>query len=271
MPSQPWPDHRGATVALVTHHGKELVVRPALARAGLSLVHVDRDTDTLGTFTGDTRREGSAIDAARTKASWALADAPQARFGLASEGSFGPHPFVPWAAGGHELVLLLDRVTGIELRGDDVTGETNFSARAVMTHADAVEFARGAGFPSHGVFVDRLLATDQTFDEMVSAGLERGAVRLETDMRAHHNPLRQASILRALERCLEALAATCPSCAWPGFTITEAAPGLPCEDCGAPTRLPTGWWSRCPHCQFATWAPTVEARAPAGRCDGCNP
>ena len=271
MPSQPWPDHRGATVALVTRHGKELVVRPALARAGLSLVHVDRDTDTLGTFSGDTRREGSAIDTARVKAAWALADAPQARFGLASEGSFGPHPFVPWAAGGHELVLLIDRLTGVELRGDDVTGETNFGARDVTTHADAVEFARDAGFPSHGVFVNRVLATVETFDPMVSAGLERSAVRLETDMRAHHNPTRQASILRALERCLEALTSTCPACAWPGFTVTEAQPGLPCEDCGAPTRLATGRWTRCRHCQFSTWTASAEAHAPAGRCEECNP
>jgi hypothetical protein len=39
--------------------------------------------------------------------------APQARVGLASEGCFGPHPFIPFLAIGRELVLLIRRASWI--------------------------------------------------------------------------------------------------------------------------------------------------------------
>jgi hypothetical protein len=43
------------------------------------------------------------------------------RVGIASEGSFGPHPSLPFAALDRELVLLIDRETGLELVGHHAT------------------------------------------------------------------------------------------------------------------------------------------------------
>ncbi|MCA2978964.1 MAG: hypothetical protein INH41_13010 [Myxococcaceae bacterium] len=269
-----FPRASGATVALATKHGKERLVEGLLAPLGLALRHVgDVDTDQLGTFTRERPRQGTALDAARTKLAWAFAHAPTARFALASEGSFGPHPELPWVAGGHELVLLADRDTGLELRGDDLTADTNFAAATVDSLEAALAFAARAGFPAHALIVGahKGVGDAATLERLVGEGLRAGPVALETDMRAHLNPLRQASIRRAMERCLAGLAATCPSCAWPGFTGGEPAPGLPCEACGAPTRLPRDVLRACRRCGHAVRLPVGATAAPAGRCDACNP
>lgn len=258
----PWPGHRGATVAFATKHGKEQLVRPLLEAEGLTLVHVERDTDVLGTFTGSVRRERSPLETARLKASWALEDCPSARFGLASEGSFGPHPSLPWAASGNELMLLVDRLTKLEVMGLDLTTETNFAARTVATPGEARAFADQAGFPSHGLFADGIAVTQLDVQLPVT---------LSTDMRAHRNPLRQASILRATQRCLRQLVTCCAACGWPGEPLEVRTPGLPCADCEKPTRAALGVSRLCRHCGLTSWEPALERSAAPALCDFCNP
>ncbi|MBL8924264.1 MAG: hypothetical protein JNJ54_35775 [Myxococcaceae bacterium] len=256
----------------MTKHGKERLVEGLLEPLGLSLVHLELDTDALGTFTRERPREGTAFDAARRKIDWAFEHAPQARFALASEGSFGPHPEAAWVASGHELVLLRDRLTGLELRGIDVTSETNFGGCAVRSLEEARRFAATHDFPSHALVVGphKGVTDPVVLERLVAEGLGDGPVHLETDMRAHLNPTRRRAIRRALERCFAALAARCPSCAWPGFVISEQVPGLPCEACANPTRAVKERVSRCGACAHVLSEP-VLGRAPAGVCDDCNP
>ncbi|MBL7537713.1 hypothetical protein INQ15_25330, partial [Escherichia coli] len=71
------------------------------------------DTDRFGTFSRDVERTGSQLDAARAKIAAAFAEAPDAQFALASEGSFGPHPYIPFAPLAREIVVLADRARGI--------------------------------------------------------------------------------------------------------------------------------------------------------------
>jgi hypothetical protein len=269
-----WPTAFGETVAFVTKHGKERLLEGLLARHGLTLHHLDSlDTDRLGTFTREVPRQGTALDAARQKLAWGLQHAPSARFALASEGSFGPHPQLAWVAGGHELVLLKDRLTGLELRGEDLTQDTNFGASTVGTLSDAVNFARRHGFPAHALIVGehKAITVVSHFEALVAHALARaGSVHLETDMRAHLNPMRQRAIRRAMERCFEALSALCPQCAWPGFVISERRPGLKCEECGTPTALTSAFLRRCVTCGHVSEEPVAQL-APAARCDQCNP
>ena len=81
-------------VALLTQHGKELLVAPVLGTAlGCQVERVTGyDTDLLGTFTRETPRAGSQIEAARKKARIGiqLSGLP---LGLASEGAFGTDPY----------------------------------------------------------------------------------------------------------------------------------------------------------------------------------
>ncbi len=273
LPSS-WPEPSGDLVAFVTRHGKQRLAAQGLSELGLHLVHLDGpDTDLLGTFTRERPREGTALDAARTKLAWGFEHAPHARFALASEGSFGPHPQLPWVAAGHELVLLKDRRTGLELRGEDLSEDTNFGAETVESLEEANDFARRHGFPEHALIVGphKGVASAEQLEALVQGALALGPVWLETDMRAHLNPTRQRSILRAMGRCFQALASRCPRCHWPGVVVTGSLPGLPCETCQTPTRLPRALLRRCTVCGVTLEEPAPLAVAPAARCDQCNP
>lgn len=86
----------GRQAVIGTMHGKEAVIGPRLSALGLtSLVPENFDTDRFGTFTGEVKRVGTQLEAARQKARAAMA-ATGAPIGVASEGSFGPHPAIPF-------------------------------------------------------------------------------------------------------------------------------------------------------------------------------
>ncbi len=105
---------------LVTMHGKERVVAPLLLRAlGLRVrLTPGIDTDRFGTFSRDIERTGSQLDAARAKIAAAFEISPGARVAVASEGSFGPHPQIPFMPLAHKSVVMKDRVSGLELSTD---------------------------------------------------------------------------------------------------------------------------------------------------------
>jgi hypothetical protein len=237
---------------LGTRHGKLPAIGPTLeAQIGLRVGLVDTvDTDRFGTFTRDVPRAGTQREAARAKALAAIEASGSPRIGLASEGSFGPHPAIPFAAGGVELVLLVDAESGLELAGWDVTADTNFGFADATSLEDALSFAGRAGFPTHGLVVMVPPGGRSSGRELVAKGvreqtsLERavtetirahGSVRVETDMRAHMNPTRMRSIARASLDLARVARSLCPDCGRPGYVVVERVPGLPCADCGAPT------------------------------------
>lgn len=283
----PW-SYGGAEGVLASMHAKERVIAPILAD-GLNLtisVTADLDTDRFGTFTGEIARQGSQLDAARAKALAGLHHAPHARVGLASEGSFGPHPYFPFLATGRELVLLVDRDGGFELTGADMTTDTNFAHRIVHDGAGAAAFAKAMGFPTHGLIVmgcrderpaaDILLVKDVTEADELNAAVQR-ALRLcdgaflQTDMRAHRNPTRMAAIGRATRDLVRRFHSRCPACVTPGFDTTERRGGLPCAWCGAPTRIVMAEILSCLACGHRQERVTDAASADPAHCDACNP
>jgi hypothetical protein len=279
----------GTVAALGTRHGKERVIGPTLdAELGIRVEVVsDFDTDRFGTFTREIPREGTARETARLKARTAVETHSRARFGLASEGSFGPHPSVPFVAGGIELVLLIDRETGFELIGVDVTLETNFASTCVTTVDEAHAFADHVSFPSHGLIVIAAPsekpepALGMTKGIVDPSQLERAveqALRLhrhawlETDMRAHHNPTRMRSIERAVQALARAAHSLCPACARPGYVPVERVGGLPCADCGEPTGKARAEVLACAGCGRREERPLAGASsATAYDCPLCNP
>lgn len=93
--------------ALATRHGKEAIFAPALARLGVEVIAAPIDTDAFGTFSGEIEREGSPLEVVERKAR-AAAEATGLTVGLASEGSFGTHPTVPFSIIDTELVVWVD-------------------------------------------------------------------------------------------------------------------------------------------------------------------
>lgn len=278
----------GARAVLATMHGKERAIAPLAARfLGLDLrVAEGLDTDAFGTFSREIGRVGTPRKAAQAKIAAAFALAPDARIGLASEGSFGPHPSVPFCALNRELVLLVDRETGLELVGHHAAMDTNF-AHAVVTNPSAgIDFAAKAGFPAHGVIVMGVLDGQPAPHLALFKGIDTeaeliavidrtialtGAAHIETDMRAHRNPRRMRAIERAMIDLVRRARSRCPACTRPGFAKTGRIHGLPCAWCASPTHLTRAEIWTCEGCGHREERPVAKASADPMHCEECNP
>lgn len=281
--------YRNVPAVLTSMHAKERVIEP-IVRDDLGLIlHVAREvnTDQFGTFSREVARVGSQLEAARAKINAGFRTVPRARVGIASEGSFGPHPYVPFAAFGRELVLLVDRESGLELAGYDASLETNFQHAVVETVEEAYSFAQRVGFPAHGLIVIGC-NSDQPAPEVflnkdavnpIRLGIavrdaihSCGSAFIETDMRAHRNPTRMKAIERAARDLVRRFNSRCPSCGSPGFDVTERLRGVPCGWCGGPTLIVKTEVLSCQSCGHRWERPaTHEPTADPGQCERCNP
>ncbi len=244
---QPRSAYEGARIALLTQHGKERVIGPLVCDSlGVEVeLATGFDTDTLGTFTREIARPGSQLEAARTKAlkGMEILGVPH---GLASEGAFGSGLFglVPM---GVELVILIDRVRGLEIVGG-ARGPGHHLHDHVATPEALEAFAERAGFPEHGLVV----RSEGPDDSRIWKGLQdraaltaaftaavaqstTGQAFVESELRAHLNPTRMALIGQATQDLVRRVKSLCPRCQSPGFWIVQRIAGLPCRDCESPT------------------------------------
>lgn len=251
-------------VVLGTMHGKEQVIGPILTQElGVEvIVPIDFNTDQWGTFTREMDRWADQRTTARVKAKQAM-EILHRLVGVASEGSFGPHPTFPWLAVNRELVVLVDAKLGLEVVGEVVTTKTNYRQTQVSHITEALEFARQVGFPSHGLVVmaSETIPTHplifkgiltevqlKTAMEQVLAHYPHSRVQLETDMRAMMNPTRMEAIAQATHEVVRKLCQTCPLCNYPGFERVEQQSGLNCGQCNQPTPLIRLDIYQCQHC-----------------------
>lgn len=247
----------------------------------------DFDTDKFGTFTREVKRLGTQIEAARQKAEKALEIAGET-LAFASEGTFGPHPAMPYLPVNREIVILLDRVNNLELIGESLSVETNYSHQLVSSIEEADNFAKKAGFPEHrlvvvvgeaalgnGEIVKGIVTEKQLFDA-VEAGLKKsstGRVHIETDMRAMYNPTRMKNIENATLDLVKKFHQFCPECGWPGFEVAERKIGLPCGLCYFPTQLVRSQIYQCQNCSYTKEElfPNGTETADPSQCQYCNP
>ncbi|MFN9623405.1 MAG: DUF6671 family protein [Cyanobacteriota bacterium] len=287
--------YTGVTVALATRHGKERVIGRALRQGlGADLLHVRSvDTDALGTFCGGVPRRGTALEACLAKAEAAL-EAGGTPCAIASEGSFGPHPQLPFLAAGLECLVFLDRLRGLTIREQGLARRTNFAHRLVAApeacgpDSSLADWLTQVGFPSHGLMVRAHIGATgrgpaekglHRWEELApaisraAAASADGQALVETDMRAHCNPTRMAAIRRLAFRLVRRLASPCPACQSPGWGVVGQRSGLPCAGCGQPTALTRALIQGCVRCghQEETPRPDGLQRADPGSCDWCNP
>ncbi|WP_253253651.1 DUF6671 family protein [Acidithiobacillus marinus] len=271
-------------MALLTKHRKEKIIAPLLASTiGCQVkLMTNFDTDQLGTFTREIPRPDTQIEAARKKARLGMRLAGLS-LGLGSEGSFGPDPFTGMFSMNIEMLAWIDDTLGIEVFGI-ASGKTNFSHLLTASWEQTETFARTIDFPAHGLVVrpqhedDPRIRKDindwKTLRAVFSWACDEadnGFAFLETDVRAHMNPMRMEIIALATKDLARKLRTLCPVCNSPGFQVVEYIPGLPCADCGAPTREIKADIYRCAKCSHQVIAEHPEKIAPAGRCDWCNP
>lgn len=279
--------YAGRIAALATMHGKEAAIAPAMQCIGLEVKVPDGlDTDVLGAFSGEIPRVGAMGEVAIKKARMGM-ERLSLPLGIASEGTFGPHPSIPFIAAGMELLMFVDDERGFTVSESLVTEQTNF-AHAVASGIDELDaFLARVLFPSHSLVVMAHgdAAAGPCFKGVSSRGALAGAIvacaevspdgraLIETDMRAHLNPTRMASLTELAARLAARLAATCPECAMHGFGRVDVQRGLPCEVCGAPTEWILAEVFGCAVCDFRETRKRSDGRTSVGpeSCMLCNP
>lgn len=272
---------------LATMHKKEAAIAPLLKQAlGLEVMVPEHfNSDRFGTFTRDVDRPTNQLETARLKAFAAL-ELTGETLALASEGSFSPHPAMPFLPCDREIVVLVDRHHDLEIVGEAISTATNFSHAAIATLDEALLFAQKVGFPSHGLVVMpappssdsnlmlKGIVTEPNLITAVTRTLKQfGTAHLETDMRAMYNPTRMQVIAQATQHLISKAKHHCPNCNVPGFSIGEYRHGLPCGLCGQPTAQVLAAIYRCQKCHFEQpkLFPHGTQTADPMYCDFCNP
>jgi hypothetical protein len=275
----------GRNLIIATKHKKENVIAPIVEKE----LHVkcfvakDIDTDILGTFTGEVERKDDPLTTARKKCYMAM-ELTNSDLAIASEGSFGPHPSIYFAPADDEILVFIDKKNGLEIIARELSTETNFNGSAIKSKINLLEFANDANFPSHGLILrkskneNRDIVKGITNEEQLIKIFYNlinnfGTAYIETDMRAMYNPTRMKIIARVAEKLIKKIKNHCPICNMPGFGITDAKEGLPCEICNFPTRSTIKYIYSCQKCNY-----TKEEKYPKGKkiedpmyCDYCNP
>lgn len=287
LPSDAVHPYRGVRAALATMHGKERAIAPSLrASLGMELiVPPDIDTDQLGTFTGEIARKGAMADVAVEKARLGIRSSGLS-LGFASEGSFGPHPVIPFLVAGIETLVFVDDGRRIVIRETMIDESPCFHHAIVETDDELDAFLKTISFPDHAVIVKPndasggFVAKGITERKLLSEAIEKaahdsddGLALIQTDMRAHLNPTRMASLSRLARQMADRLSMLCPACGVPGFGRIATELGLPCSWCSEPSNLAKGEVLGCPLCDYRALRPRSDGLTAADPafCPLCNP
>jgi hypothetical protein len=282
--------YRGQTIWFATQHGKASLVQTALKQiAGIEVRTRLADTDALGTFTGEIDRPGDALDTVVRKARLALSGATD--LGLASEGSFFAHPFLPFVPTGIEMLAFVDAEHEIAAVQRTGLGPTNWSHLDVAVDGPLLvdpQWLTRIGFGDHSVCVLGLSALGSICGEPVKGLDEAGSldaavvelarregvhtIRVMTDMRAHTNPTRQTVITELATSLAIRLTRGCPECKQAGWARIGVVPGIPCSWCGTPTERAKEWVFGCAACDHTLTRPAPGPTSVDPReCPHCNP
>jgi len=272
-------------ILITTKHKKELVIGPIIEKElGLSyVVNEQYDTDLLGTFTGEIERILDPIDNARKKCLDGM-NLYNCEIGIASEGSFGPHPQAYFLSANEEVIIFIDKKNKLEIIAREISTETNFNSKTIQNIEELFAFAESVNFPSHAL----ILRKSKHEKEDIFKGIQDNheliktfnylhkkyqIVFAETDMRAMVNPMRMKLIEKTTLQLIQKIKSTCPNCQHPGFSVTKTKKGLKCNLCGTPTNSPLSLVSVCTQCSFEKeeFYPNNKTSEDPMYCDHCNP
>lgn len=276
---------KNRSLLIATKHQKEKVIAPIFESA--MQVHCfvpnDYDTDTFGTFSGEIERPSDPITVLKMKCKKALEQYGY-DMGIASEGSFGPHPQIPFAQANEEFMIFMDLKNQLEIMVGSLSTETNFSSALIETEGDLHFFAKRVHFPEHAIILksaekngNACIKGITNYDDLVKGyhtlKQQYHQVIAETDMRAHLNPTRMKHLQQVAQKLIDKIQQTCPTCSFPGFDVKEVIRGLPCNLCNFPTNGVLKYIMQCKHCNYQE-----EKKLPNNKeteeplyCGFCNP
>jgi hypothetical protein len=274
--------YNSKTAVLTSKHQKLDLLRPSLESAtGLSLIEQAMDTDQLGTFSGEIERLGSPLEVAIKKAQLGMI-ATGLPLGVASEGSIGPDPLVPFVISNIETLVFVDQELGIVIsetfRSLDIASGTT----QALPGQDLTEYLIKVGFPEQRVIVksasggvEKGLGSISSLEqaiEKLSLHAHESKVSLEPDYRAMHCPTRRVNIAHAAKALALRVASLCPECNAPGWGKKDFLRGLRCSDCGSdhPDAIAQEL-KTCVRCDFVQPGMVLAESLDPSKCFSCNP
>ena len=274
--------YNSKTAVLTSKHQKLDLLRPSLESAtGLSLIEQAMDTDQLGTFSGEIERLGSPLEVAIKKAQLGMI-ATGLPLGVASEGSIGPDPFVPFVISNIETLVFVDQELDIVIsetfRSLDIVSATT----QTFPGQDLTEYLAKVGFPEQRVIakstiggVEKGLGSISSLEQAIAKlALEanESKVSLEPDYRAMHCPTRRVNIAYVAKALAFRVASLCPECNAPGWGKKDFVRGLRCSNCGSdhPDAIAQEL-KTCVRCDFFQPGIVLAESLDPSKCFSCNP
>jgi hypothetical protein len=272
--------------SVATKHKKEIVFKSVFSQLGLNYIAANEiDTDVLGTFTGEIERKFSPLETALQKAKLLASEINNVDFIIANEGTFGPHPTIPFVVSDSEVILMYEVKTGKYFYFHDISTNTNFAETEISSFNQLNDFLSQVKFPSHALIVSAKLNDGRIHYEKgiqdqhnlefqvnrlinISCNL---SVKVQTDMRAHLNPTRMNFIAECAQKFVEELKCSCPKCNYPQFKIRRTERGLPCYICNNPTQSIKKYIYECLNCNYTEEKNNEKEFEDPMYCEFCNP
>lgn len=281
--------YEGTSVMLTTKHSKAIAIAPAFFDIiGASVIEYVADTDLLGSFSGEIDRQGNALDCAKKKCELSLNKlGSEVKYGLASEGSFGPHPFMPFIPCDHEILYFIDKKHEFHLHLSHLSKKTNYQMKDLDSWEELQIFASQTLFPSHALIlrtnnietkhsifkgINSWHELEELFKESLKLS-DKKKVWVETDMRANMNPTRMEVIGELGTKLAQRLATYCPRCQAPGWGKIRVEKGLECSWCKEETENINNEIFGCTKCDFEEITERADGlkQAEPSYCQNCNP
>lgn len=275
----------GRSAVLTTKHKKYPLIAPAFSNTlELKILEHAADTDQLGTFSGEIERKLPPRETAILKAKIGMKDLGLT-LGLASEGSVGPDPLIPFIKSDIEYLVLIDSENDLEIT--EVYRSFEITAGQIVTtpEEDISEFLRKVDFPNHklittpnaGAISNVIKGIGNSRDlknaiKLCANESDGGSVLIQSDLRAHCSPSRQNNIREVAALLANRVLALCPQCHMPGWGNVGHERGLECSLCGmnvakAAKREIFG----CYKCEYREHGVQIAESADPAQCDWCNP
>lgn len=275
-------------IVLTTKHEKLKLIKPDFdAHIGCNLFEVSLDTDQLGTFSGEIERIAPPRETAVQKARLGMSSTGSP-IGIASEGSVGPDPVIPFIQSNIEHLVLVDDENDIVIselyRSFEITAAT-ITASSKTDLTDLTDFLIKADFPRHRLIVRSskkaesncikgIVNPDDLSDAIakVSRGSPDGLVIIESDLRAMCSPSRQKNIAEVANLLAIRVSQLCPQCQLPGWGRVGYEKGLSCSECGL--EKPSGIRQEilgCVKCDYFQLGIVIAQSLEPAQCDYCNP
>lgn len=276
--------YRGQSIALPTLHHKGALIAPTfLSTLGMEVVEVDVDTDLLGSFAGEVRRERSQLETVRRKALLGL-EVSGLAFVIASEGSIGADPEIGLITSDIETIIFIDSINNLEIVESYRSFDINAHVLEYVEGMDLSAFLSKADFPHHKLIVRsefgyshviaKAISTEEALLNALAEAkhLNINPIFIESDLRAHCSPSRAKNIEITAERLTAKISSLCPECVTPGWGAVKAIYGLSCSECGQESESATrALLYGCVKCSHTAEGDPLAASIDPSRCNWCNP